>query len=312
MNAVVESTETLSVIERAALNPAIDVEKLERLLAMQERILSRNAETAFNAAMKAAQEAMPKIHRDARNTSTDSLYATLESVNRIVVPIYTKQGFALSFGTADCPTPGRVRIVCDVAHEQGHSKRYQADIPEDATGLKGNPNKTPTHAYGSSMSYGRRYLTLLIFNVCLTNEDDDGNAAGGMITEDQVAALEAEIIRLGANRAAFIAYMCIEDLNQILACNFEKAMARLHEKGPRPDTSGVDLAIRDRWINRVVDTLNQDKDEYGIADDMREINTELSQFDALYVTVFDELAKRKILTKANYRRWLSIQRPVNG
>jgi ERF superfamily len=276
---------------------------------MQERILARNAETAFNASMKAAQESMPRIKRDRENTSTNSLYATLESVNHVVVPVYTQHGFALSFGTADCPTAGRIRIVCDVVHERGHSKRYQADIPEDATGLKGNPNKTATHAYGSSMSYGRRYLTLLIFNVSLTNEDDDGNTAGGMITEDQVASLEADIIRLGVNRAAFIAYMCIDELSQILACNFEKAVARLHEKGPRPDTSGVDLAIRDRWIGRIVDTLNQDKDEYGIADDMREINMELSQFDALYVTVFDELAKRKILTKANYRKWLAIRRP---
>jgi hypothetical protein len=47
--ALVARDETLSMIERAALNPAVDVEKLERLMAMKERIEARNAETAFSA-----------------------------------------------------------------------------------------------------------------------------------------------------------------------------------------------------------------------------------------------------------------------
>lgn len=168
----------IQVIERAASNPNIDVEKMERLLAMQERILDRNAEVAFNEAMRAAQEEMPKVLRNKRNDQTNSNYADLEKVNEIIVPVYVHHGFSLSFGTADTPTPGHIRITCLVSHVAGHSRPYFCDMPLDIAGIKGNQNKTPTHAHGSTMSYGRRYLTLLIFNITLTNEDNDGNGLG--------------------------------------------------------------------------------------------------------------------------------------
>lgn len=167
---------TLAVIERAAANKDIDVEKMERLLQMQERILAKQAESEFNEAMQAVQAEVPRILRDATNPSTNSKYTRLESLLKIVVPIYTKAGFSLSFGTSDCPVPNHYRIVCDVAHKGGagsFTRHYQCDIPADTTGMKGSMNKTATHGFGSTMSYGRRYLTLLIFNIALVNEDDD-------------------------------------------------------------------------------------------------------------------------------------------
>jgi hypothetical protein len=163
----------LSVIERAAADKSVDVEKLERLFALQERLLARQAEEAFNAAMKEVQSQELRIIRDAQNPQTNSKYARLESLNKVIVPIYTTAGFSISFGTADCPVAAHYRITATVSHQGGHSRPYQCDIPIDDKGMKGTPNKTATHAFGSTMSYGRRYLTLLIFNIALVGEDDD-------------------------------------------------------------------------------------------------------------------------------------------
>jgi hypothetical protein len=41
--------------------------------------------------------------------------------------------------------------------------------------MRGSPNKTAIHGFGSAMSYGRRYLLLLIFNLAMRHEDNDGN-----------------------------------------------------------------------------------------------------------------------------------------
>jgi hypothetical protein len=49
-----------------------------------------------------------------------------------------------------------------LSHTAGHSRHYQADVPIDNTGPKGAQNKTMTHGFGSALSYGRRYLKLLI------------------------------------------------------------------------------------------------------------------------------------------------------
>jgi hypothetical protein len=170
------ASQILSVIERAASNKDIDVDKMERLLQMQERILAKEAESEFNEAMQTVQAEIPRILRDATNPSTNSKYTRLESLLKIVVPIYTKVGFSLSFGTADCPVANHYRITCTVSHKGragSHTRPYQCDIPADTMGMKGSLNKTATHGFGSTMSYGRRYLTLLIFNIALVNEDDD-------------------------------------------------------------------------------------------------------------------------------------------
>jgi len=168
----------LEVISRAAKDSSVDVEKMERLMAMHERVLAKQAESAFNVAMEEAQREMPIVKNDSQNSQTNSRYAKLKTLARLAVPIFTKHGFSLSFGTADCPTPDCVRVTCKVSHHLGHSEHRQCDVPLDILGAKGNPNKTRTHGFGSSLSYGRRYLTLLIFNIA-TSDDDDGQAAGG-------------------------------------------------------------------------------------------------------------------------------------
>jgi predicted hydrocarbon binding protein len=40
-----------------------------------------------------------------------------------------------------------------------------------------------THATGSAITYGKRYLKDMIFNLSFLEKDDDGNAAGG-VTQD--------------------------------------------------------------------------------------------------------------------------------
>jgi hypothetical protein len=241
MNAVVEQSDTLApdvpsstsiiqVIERAALNPNIDVEKMERLLAMQERIMTTNARMAFNEAMKAAQEEMPKIRRNKENKETHSKYADLEAVTDQAVPIYTKHGFSLSYGTADCPIPGHYRVTGLCAHTAGFERNYQADVPIDNTGPKGTQNKTMTHGFGSTMSYGRRYLICLIFNITLTNEDQDGNRKGAVITEEQLMDLKAMAEEVGANKERFLKHFDIKELADLPAAKYKDAIAALNKK----------------------------------------------------------------------------------
>jgi hypothetical protein len=164
-------------ILRFAVERGATIETIERLVKLKEREDEKRAKAAYAAAMQAAQGEMPQIFKDAKNPQTNSRYARLESVNKSIVPVYTKHGFSLSFGTADCPTPETIRVTCTIRHAAGHSEEHRCDVPLDVLGAKGNPSKTRTHGFGSSLSYGRRYLTLLIFNVS-TGDDDDGNGAG--------------------------------------------------------------------------------------------------------------------------------------
>lgn len=172
-----ESATLMAMISRAATDPNCDVEKMERLYAMHERMCDRQAAEAFAVAMAAVQSEVKKAVKDRTNTQTKSDYATLEAIDAATRPVYTAHGFSLSFDTTDSPLAGHVRIVCHVMHAGGHAKVYTYDNPMDDKGIQGSVNKTPTHARGSAVTYGRRYLTLLIFNLSTGYHDDDGNAA---------------------------------------------------------------------------------------------------------------------------------------
>ena len=164
----------LQVIARAASDPAVDIDKMERLLAMQERVMERNAEAAFNEAMRASQGDMRQVATDANNPQTRSRYATYAAIDAALRPIYTRHGFSISYGTADAPE-GYVRVLAYVSHVGGHTRRYEAAMPADGKGAKGGDVMTKTHAFGAATSYGMRYLLKMIFNVAIGEYDLDGN-----------------------------------------------------------------------------------------------------------------------------------------
>lgn len=185
-----ESASLLQVIERAAVNPHVDLDKMDRLLAMHERIADRQrveaervrneaAESAYNRAMVDCQAEMRPVATDAVNSQTRSKYATYAQLDRHLRPIYTKHGFAISFSDGVCNEPDWLLVTCEVFHRDGFKKRYEKKMPADGKGAKGGDVMTKTHAIGSASSYGQRYLMRGIFNIAVGEDDDDGNGAGG-------------------------------------------------------------------------------------------------------------------------------------
>ena len=196
MNAVIEarpdqvpalrsdSSALTQAIISAANDPAVNVEKMERLLVMHERIAARDAEQVFNEAMVDAQSQMGRVSADAVNPQTRSKYATYAQLDRITRPIYTTCGFSLSFNSSPDAPEGHMRVLCYVSHTAGHTRTYQCDMPADGKGAKGNDVMTKTHAAGSAASYGMRYLLKMIFNIAIGEDEDDGNAASaGAVSE---------------------------------------------------------------------------------------------------------------------------------
>lgn len=230
---VADTNTFLSFIAEAARDPAVDVSKMERLFEMRERMIDRQAHLDFNAALKAAKAQMPAIFRNKRNTQTNSNYADLAAVSDAMDPIITEHGFGLTFGTADSPLANHYRVTCTLTHDGGHEKEYQADIPIDSAGLKGNQNKTLTHAFGSTMSYGRRYLKMMIFDVKTT--DDDGNAAGDpesvFASDDQIAEIRKLMKDTATDEQKFLAYLKEESIDQLSAKKAEHALGALKAKG---------------------------------------------------------------------------------
>ena len=231
-----EASSIVSIIERAASDPRVDVDKLMRLMEMRDAVMAKEAEKVFNVAMKDAQSEMRPIGADAPNSQTKSKYATYAKLDSVLRPIYTRHGFSLSFDEADSPKPEHIRVLCYVSHEGGHTRTYRKDMPADGKGAKGGDVMTKTHATGAAASYGARYLIKGIFNIAVGEEDRDGNAVeepASKITEDQVMELRDLLLSVEADEAKFLQFIKVERLDDIFADKFADAKALILRKGQR-------------------------------------------------------------------------------
>jgi hypothetical protein len=225
MNAIVKSeTEPfslLSVIERAATNPDVDVDKMERLMEMARTVQADKARAAFNVALSAVQADTGRISADANNPQTRSKYATYAKLDKVLRPIYTRHGFSLSFDTGPNATAGMVEVLGYLAHKDGHTHTYRALMPADGKGAKGGDVMTLTHAVGAGMSYGMRYILKMAFNIAIGEEDNDGNGTAETIGPGQIADIEALLDKtkgkepLAQVKANFMRWAKVTSLDQI-------------------------------------------------------------------------------------------------
>lgn len=231
-------TGMLAMMERLALNPELPVEKLEKLLDMQIKIMGIEAEKEFAAAMARVQAALPKVARDRKNDQTNSRYSTIEAIAAAIKPIYTAEGFSMSFSEADSPKADHVRVIGVLRHRQGHKTEHYRDVAIDATGIAGKVNKTQTHAEASSITYGRRYVTCLAFDVA-TGDDTDGNKTTDKITEEQVGRLRAMMAEFKVEEPKFLQALQIAKLEDLPATSFTAAQVALkaRAKAKKPEAA---------------------------------------------------------------------------
>ncbi|MCK1085322.1 ERF family protein [Pseudomonas aeruginosa] len=183
--AIQESATVLQVIQKAASDPSCDIEKLERLMAMHERMQARQAEQQYTEALAAMQQELPAIAERGDANGRYS-YALWEDINERLKPILAKHGFALTFRTPRNEKGVEVEGV--LSHRGGHSERTSMLLPADTSG-----NKNAVQAVASSVSYGKRYTAGALLNFTTHGEDDDAFTAAApvLITEAQSKQLKS-------------------------------------------------------------------------------------------------------------------------
>lgn len=205
-----ENNAMVSIIDRMAMNPDVPLDRLERMLAMKERLDQQNAKAQFDAAFSQASAEFPDIPLNGENKHQKTKYALLKDILSGVRPVLSRHGLALSFATE--VDENFVTVTAELSHEGGHSKRNSIPLPRD-TGA----GRNAVQAVGSSQTYGQRYTAQAILGLSLgddTEDDGAGASAKTSITEGQHLELQDLIKRAG--------------ITDDLVCNAEKLDA-LHE-----------------------------------------------------------------------------------
>lgn len=230
---VTDASAMIAMIERAARDPNVDIDKMERLWSMKERMDASRAKAAFDSALSEMQPKLPVVHKNGKITIKDkndaekviqsTPYGLFEDINIAVIPILAEHGFAISFRTS---ADGKVKVTAILSHREGHREETSLELMHDSTG-----SKNSVQAIGSSVSYGKRYTMCAILNITIKGEDDDAKKAGEVpISEEQEKEINDLILDTKTDVRKFLQYIGAQAIYEIPASHFNKAKRALEGK----------------------------------------------------------------------------------
>jgi hypothetical protein len=249
-------TRVLALIERVTLDPRADVEKLQRLMELHQRLEAKDAELGFNAAKSRILRKLARI----KIVKTRSIpceigrgkpqagmyetikYAPLEEIDKHLRPLLGAEDMDLSY--SDQPLEGGGILVRGrLKHlPSGHYEDSFMPAPRDKTG-----GKSDVQAVGSTNSFLRRYIACNIFNIVVVGDDDDG--AGGSVNEAQSKTL-LDLIRKAKVGPKFLKYMKAQSVKEagsleaavatIAARDYRKAISTLVEQISKAEAGDAD------------------------------------------------------------------------
>ena len=159
----------------ALLQSGVELDKLERLWAMQVAYEAREAEKAYNVSFAAFKDEAVKIVKNRHVTDgplKGKSYAELFSVVNAVTPALSKHGLSASWKlTKD--DKDWIEVTCILKHQLGHAECVSMGGPPDIGGAK-----NAIMARASTISYLERYTLKAICG--LAEQGDDNDAGNGL------------------------------------------------------------------------------------------------------------------------------------
>jgi hypothetical protein len=237
----------LAMIERAARDPAVDIEKFERLMAMKERVEKQRASIAFAEAFAELQPDLPTIDRKGRiiifskkdrteegvregaTPIQKTPYATMDDILEALREPLAKHGFSLRFEhvtTAD----NRLMTTAILRHRMGHFESATTPpLQHDSSGSKNN-----VQSVGSSLTYGRRYALMAVLPIVShapDDADDDGMKAGAVtIDADQLAYISQQLRDTSSDIAKFLDTIGAESLEALTVKQYQAGLTQIQAK----------------------------------------------------------------------------------
>ncbi len=225
-----------------------------------------------------------------------------------IVPIRVKEGNDYVWRDVVMPGIYEYRTTAQRTGEyMGHSK------PEYGPEIEHLGVKVPEwceltiYRWNAAAKLRTEYPVRVYFRECAGTRKDDGKVVLNQRWGTAPIQMMTKCTEAAGLREAFPDELGGE-------ATFEEMEGRIIEHDPQPknidprgDQSQVDWDLRDRCVKDIADILAMDKDEYEIADALREYDAEaFAGKNELAIAVSDALAKQGICSKAEYKKWLKV------
>ena len=215
-----------------AIEKNLDLDKVEKAMALQERYEANEARKAYHDAMAGFKANPPEIEKDrhvsykAGTSTVEYNHASLANVTNKINSALSQHG--LSAGWKVSQEDKIISVTCTITHRLGHSESTSLAAAPDVSG-----SKNSIQAIGSTISYLSRYTLLCLTGLATAEQDDDGKSSGSepeYITTEQATEINAIIKATKSDLAIFLKYIGAESVETILAADYNKAKIALDKK----------------------------------------------------------------------------------
>jgi uncharacterized protein YktA (UPF0223 family) len=168
-NEIVKTQTTPSALLQLAVQQNLDIDKLEKLMQLQERWEAGNARKEFLTAISKFQATVPALEKTKKVAfgSTKYSYAPLGEIAATIKTSMSENGLSHRWEIED--VTDKITCTCIVSHISGHSERTAMSATKDSSG-----GKNEIQQRGSSITYLQRYTLIAALGISTADEDIDG------------------------------------------------------------------------------------------------------------------------------------------
>lgn len=207
---------------QVAVEAGHDLEKIEKLMELEQRWKADRAREAYYEALSEFKKQDVHVTKDKENKQYGSRYTSIGNLVNTVNAAMAPHGLNARW-TID--QKDGIEVTCILSHTLGHSESVTMAGPADTSG-----SKNQLQQIKSTITYLESSTFQAVTGVVSQDFDDDGNSAVDTITEDQLANLEALIDETGTDRKRFLQYCKVDKLEHLLASKYKTAVSALEAK----------------------------------------------------------------------------------
>ena len=225
-----QSAATPAHLLQMAVAQGADLDRLDKLMALQERWEANEARKAFVAAMAAFKSEPVRVLKTKLVNIPGAAkfsHATLADVVDAAVAGMGQHGLSHRWDVTQ--HDGMITVACIVTHELGHSERTVLQSRPDDSGKKNQIQQV-----ASAVTYLQRYTLMAALGLAASDmQEDDGRGFEkpvDMISDEQQATLNDMLEASGSDRAKFLAWAKVERIADIPTTWFPRCKALLAKK----------------------------------------------------------------------------------
>lgn len=234
---VPQSATPAALLELAMRTDPSNLDRLERLMAMQERWQAGEAKRAWVVAMTEFKANPPVVFKDKLVSfdtqgggNTSYRHATLADIVQAVC-----KGLAdhkLSHRWDVKQEGGAITVTCIITHADGHSESVSMTSLPDNSG-----KKNAIQSVASTVTYLQRYTLQSLTGIAAQDRDEDDDGRGSepveRIDEKQAATIQDAIEATSTDKSKFLEFFGVQQISDLPAAKYNEAIGMLKQKAKR-------------------------------------------------------------------------------